>query len=85
MDNNNTIVNTNSRHVELYQLVIAVILVMGSIASSWVNINSRISILEAKREVDDAGTVRLHFVLDKILENQTKTLIELEKKQNRSN
>ena len=73
------------KHVELYQLVIAVILVMGSIAKTYVDMNSRISILETKRVTDDVQTEKLYTTLDKLLEQQTIILIKLESKQNKTN
>lgn len=81
--------DTTKNHVELYQLVIAVILVLGSTAKTYVDMNSRLAILESKRNMDDTQTLitntKFNYALEKILDNQTKMMIQLESKQNRSN
>ena len=66
------------KHVELYQLVIAVLIVLGSITKTYVDMNSRISILETKRIEDDIQTGRMYITLDKILDNQKDILIKVE-------
>jgi hypothetical protein len=73
------------KHVELYQLVIAVILVLGSIAKTYVDMSSRISILESQRIADEKETSRMNITLEKLLDGQQEILIKLEGKKNRDN
>jgi hypothetical protein len=74
-----------TKHVELYQLVIAVILVLGSIAKTYVDMSSRISILESQRIADEKETSRMNITLEKLLDGQQEILIKLEGKKNRDN
>ena len=71
-------ITEKGKHVELYQLVIAVLIVLGSITKTYVDMNSRLSILETKRNEDDIQTGRMYMTLEKILDNQKDILIKVE-------
>ena len=79
----------DSRKVELYHLVIAVILCVASMVSTYVLVIKDIEQLKMQRKMDDEMTLlnntKINNALEKILDNQTKVLIQLENKQNRDN
>lgn len=83
MDNNNTIITANPRTIELYHLVIAVLLCVGSMVTTWIDVKTDIEILKTQRKADDEQTaatnLKTNLVLERILENQTKILVEIEK------
>ena len=72
-----------TKHVERYQLIISVLIVLGSIAVSWKNTDNRISVLEIQRKIDDTNTAKIEFKLDKIIESQQELKINLENKKDR--
>lgn len=36
------------QHIEIYQLIISVLIVLGSLFTTWLNVNSRLAIIETK-------------------------------------
>ena len=81
--------NTDPRKVELYQLILAVLICLGSMVSVYVLVIKDIETLKAQRKMDDEMTLlnntKINYTLEKILENQTRMMIQLESKQNRNN
>ena len=77
------------RKVELYHLIIAVLLCVGSMVSVYVLAIKDIETLKAQRKMDDEMTLlnntKINYTLEKILEGQTRMLIQIENKQNRNN
>ena len=72
------------KNLELYQLIISVLIVLGAVFGVWVNVNSRLSILETQQKSDDEFKVEIRECLNKLSDGQTAILIKLEDKQNRN-
>lgn len=71
------------KNIEIYQLVISVLFVLGGIAGVWMNINSRLTIVETIQQNDANTTTEMKSTLKEISETQTKILIELQNKKNK--
>ena len=74
---------TVTKPVEVYQLIIAFLVLLGIVIGTAVNISARITALEVKQASDDAFKTEIRFTLDKIQQSQTEILIKLEGKENR--
>lgn len=70
------------KNLELYQLIISVLIVLGAVFGVWVSVNSRLSILETQQKSDDAFRIEIRESLNKLSDGQTTILIKLEDKQN---
>lgn len=73
----------NIKYIETYQLVISVMLVVGMMFGTWLNVTSRLSILETKQETDDQFRIEIRNSLKDLSTGQTEILIKLENKKNR--
>ena len=71
------------KNLELYQLIITALVVIGSMFATWVSINSRLSILETKQAADDQFRVEIRNSLKELSDGQTSILIKLEDKRNK--
>ncbi len=76
---------TQVKNLELYQLIISVLIVLGAVFGAWVSVNSRLSILETQQKSDDQFRVEIRESLKELSDGQTTILIKLEDKQNRVN
>ena len=72
------------KNIEVYQLVMSVLVVIGTIVSVWINVNSRLAILETKQNDDDSFRTEIRTSLKDIQDGQTQIRIELENKKNRN-
>lgn len=71
------------RNVEVIELIMTALVVLGAIAATWVNINSRLSILETKQDSDEDFKIEMRTYFKELQEGQTEILIKLEDKQNK--
>lgn len=71
------------KNLELYQLIITALVVIGSMFATWVSINSRLSILETKQAADDQFRTEIRNSLKELSDGQTTILIKLEDKKNK--
>jgi hypothetical protein len=71
------------KNLELYQLIISVLIVLGAVFGAWVSVNSRLSILETQQKSDEQFRVEIREILKDLSDKQTTILIKLEDKQNR--
>ena len=76
-------INQNTKPVEVYQAVIAFLVLLSIVIATAVNISSRITALEIKQAGNEAFQVEMKLAIDKVIEGQTEILIKLEGKENR--
>lgn len=69
--------------IQSVQLIISVLVILGAIFTSWMNVNSRIAILETKQAEDEEFRIEVRAYFRELSEGQTKILIQLENKENR--
>ena len=72
-----------TKPVEVYQLIIAFLILLGIVIGTAVNINSRITALEVKQKQNDDFQTEIKGYFNKLQEGQTQMLIKLEGKENR--
>lgn len=73
----------NTKYIETYQLAISVMIVVGMMFGTWLNVTSRLSILETKQETMDQFRIEIRNSLKDLSTGQTEILIKLENKKNR--
>ena len=71
------------KNLELYQLIISVLIVLGAVFGAWVSVNSRLSILETQQKSDDEFRIEIRQSLKELSDGQTAILIKLEDKKNK--
>jgi len=60
-----------------------VLIILGAIFSTWMNVNSRIAILETKQAEDEEFRIEVRAYFKELSDGQTKILIEMQNKKNR--
>lgn len=70
--------------IQSVQLIISVLFILGAIFGSWLNVNARIAILETKQADDETFRVEVRTYFKDLSEGQTKILIEMQNKKNRT-
>lgn len=78
-------VNNEGIKIQSVQLVISVLVVLGAIFTTWMNVNSRIAILETKQQQNDDFKLEIRESLKELNNGQTKILIELQNKRDKIN
>jgi hypothetical protein len=76
-------VQSSTKKVQFYQLILAFLALLITIIVSVVNINSRITALEIKQQENEHFRVEIKNYFDKLNQGQTEILIKLENKTNR--
>lgn len=71
--------------IQSVQLIISVLIVLGAIFTTWMNINSRISILETKQMENESFRIEMKGYFKELTTGQTKILIEMEGKKDKDN
>ena len=79
MEDNNPL----KKNIQFYQLVISVIVVVGAMFTSWVNVNTRLSVIETKEAIYDSDMKIIKQELKEISLTNMKILIELQNKKNK--
>lgn len=69
--------------IELVQLFISVVVIVGAMFTTWVNLNSRLAIIETKQEEVNLKYVEINLALKELNAGQTKILIELQNKEDK--
>lgn len=72
-----------SINTPMIQLIISVLVVLGAIFTTWVNVNSRLAILETKQSDDDGFRVEVRNYFKELSTGQTSILIELQNKKDK--
>lgn len=78
-------VNNEGIKIQTVQLVISVLIVLGAIFTTWMNVNSRIAILETKQQQNEDFKLEIRESFKEISNGQTKILIELQNKKDKPN
>lgn len=78
-------VNNEGLKIQTVQLVISVLIVLGAIFTTWMNVNSRIAILETKQQQNEDFKLEIRESFKEISNGQTKILIELQNKKDKPN
>lgn len=77
--------NNEGIKIQTVQLVISVLIVLGAIFTTWMNVNSRIAILETKQQQNEDFKIEIRESLKELNHGQTKILIELQNKRDKLN
>ena len=72
-----------TKHIEVYQLIISVLIVLGSLFTTWLNVNSRLAIIETKEIGYENNLSEIKADTKHISEVQTQILIEMQNKKNK--
>jgi hypothetical protein len=83
--NNNSNQSGSSKPVEIYQLVVASVMLLLVFIAAIIGTNERITSLEIKQINDDEYRKEVKEYFNKINASQTEILIKLENKENRAN
>jgi hypothetical protein len=75
----------DSKNIQMYQVVIAFVMLLIVFIGAVIGINNRITALEIKQSNDDEFRQEVKGYFNAINDNQTEILIKLENKENRSN
>lgn len=69
--------------MEVYQLIISVLVIVVTMVATWVNISSRVTILETKQVQNDLIIIEIRALFKELQSGQTQIMVKLENKKDR--